>query len=153
MRLAEAGPKWDTTPTPADAAPEAAVVDLAALEAELDDVAEHRPALQAQARTELTQERLPLTPHHRHRPGRADPPPLPTGGRMTTTPLPLADPPRATARPPGPRETEDHKPQLSGGARCAFGVQMRPRARLRHPAADRARSMLLHPVKPGGREQ
>ena len=61
MRLAEAGPWWDTTPTPPGDAPEAAAVDLAALEAELDDVAEHRPALQAQARQELTAEHVPLT--------------------------------------------------------------------------------------------
>jgi hypothetical protein len=31
------------------------------LEAELDDIAGHRPALQAQARTELAHERLPIT--------------------------------------------------------------------------------------------
>jgi hypothetical protein len=61
MRLAEAGPWWDTTPTPLGDAPETAAVDLADLEAELDDVAEHRPALQAQARAELTAEHLPLT--------------------------------------------------------------------------------------------
>ena len=34
---------------------------VAQLEAELDDVAGQRPALQAQARAELTEERLPLT--------------------------------------------------------------------------------------------
>jgi hypothetical protein len=61
MRLAEAGPWWDTTPTPPGDAPEAAAVDLAALEAELDDVAGLRPALQAQARAELAEERLPVT--------------------------------------------------------------------------------------------
>ena len=36
-------------------------MDLAALEAELDDVAEHRPALQAKARAELAAEHLPVT--------------------------------------------------------------------------------------------
>jgi hypothetical protein len=61
MRLAEAGPWWDTHPRPHDPAPGLDDVDLAALEAELDDVAEHRPALQAQARTELTGEHSPLT--------------------------------------------------------------------------------------------
>ncbi len=61
MRLAEAGPWWDTHPRPHDPAPGPDDVDLAALEAELDDVAEHRPALQAQARTELTAEHFPLT--------------------------------------------------------------------------------------------
>ena len=58
---AEAGPWWDTHPRPHDPAPGLDDVGLAALEAELDDVAEHRPALQAQARAELTEERLPLT--------------------------------------------------------------------------------------------
>jgi hypothetical protein len=58
MRVAEAGPWWDQPPPPP---PELDGVDLAALEAELDDVAGHRPALQAQARAELTAERLPLT--------------------------------------------------------------------------------------------
>ena len=61
MRLAEAGPWWDAHPRPQDPAPGLDGVDLAALEAELDDVAEHRPALQAQARTELTAEHFPLT--------------------------------------------------------------------------------------------
>ena len=61
MRLAEAGPWWDTHPTPPHAPHEFDEVDLAALETELDDVAEHRPALQAQARTELTAEHFPLT--------------------------------------------------------------------------------------------
>ena len=41
--------------------PELDGVDLAALEAELDDVAEHRPALQAKARAELAAEHLPVT--------------------------------------------------------------------------------------------
>jgi hypothetical protein len=58
MRLAEAGPWWDQPPpTP----PGLDRVDLAALEAELDDVAEHRPALQAQARAELAAAHLPVT--------------------------------------------------------------------------------------------
>ena len=61
MRLAEAGPWWDTHPRPHDPAPGLDDVDLAALEAELEDVAAHRPALQAQARTELTAEHFPLT--------------------------------------------------------------------------------------------
>jgi hypothetical protein len=61
MRLAEAGPWWDTTPAEPAAPPGLEEVDLAALEAELDDVAEHRPALQAQARTELAEERMPVT--------------------------------------------------------------------------------------------
>jgi hypothetical protein len=61
MRLAEAGPWWDTQP-PSPAKPsELDGVDLAQLEAELDDVAEHRPALQAQARQELAAEHYPLT--------------------------------------------------------------------------------------------
>jgi hypothetical protein len=58
MRLAEAGPWWDQTPpTP----PGLDGVDLAALEAELDDVADRRPALQAKARAELAAEHLPVT--------------------------------------------------------------------------------------------
>ena len=60
MRLAEAGPWWDTHPTSAEPS-DLHDIDLAALEAELDDAAGHRPALQAQARAELTEERLPLT--------------------------------------------------------------------------------------------
>ena len=60
IRLAEAGPWWDTHPTSAEPSG-LHDIDLAALEAELDDVAGHRPALQAQARAELTQEHLPLT--------------------------------------------------------------------------------------------
>jgi hypothetical protein len=36
-------------------------VDVAELEAELDDVAHLRPTLQAKARAELTAEHLPLT--------------------------------------------------------------------------------------------
>ena len=58
MRVAEAGPWWDQPPPPP---PELEGVDLAALEAELDDVAEHRPALQAKARAELAAEHLPVT--------------------------------------------------------------------------------------------
>jgi hypothetical protein len=42
---------------------------------------------------------------------------------MTHVPRPLADPPRATARPPSPRRNEDHEPHLSGGARYAIGYQ------------------------------
>ena len=70
---------------------------------------------------------------------------------MTPTPLPLTALPRDTARTPDPRPAEDHEPHLSGGARYAFGEQMR--ARLHHPTADRARSMSLHAVEPGGRER
>ena len=58
MRLAEAGPWWDQPP-PRPAEIEG--VDLAVLEAELDEVAERRPALQAQARAELAAEHLPVT--------------------------------------------------------------------------------------------
>jgi hypothetical protein len=58
MRVAEAGPWWDQPPP---SPPELHGVDLAALEAELDDVAEHRPALQAKARAELAAEHLPVT--------------------------------------------------------------------------------------------
>ena len=58
MRVAEAGPWWDQPPPPP---PELDGVDLAALEAELDDIAEHRPALQAKARAELAAEHLPVT--------------------------------------------------------------------------------------------
>jgi hypothetical protein len=36
-------------------------MDLAAFEAELDDVAAQRPALQAKVRTELADEQLPVT--------------------------------------------------------------------------------------------
>jgi hypothetical protein len=60
---------------------------------------------------------------------------------MTTTPLPLTDPPRPTARQPEPEPTEDHKPHLSGGARYAICYRSLPAAL---PAAgrgfDRARS-------------
>ncbi len=58
MRLAEAGPWWDQLPPPPA---ELDGVDLAVLEAELDDVAGQRPALQAKARAELAAERLPVT--------------------------------------------------------------------------------------------
>ena len=58
MRMAEAGPWWDQPPPPP---PELDGVDLAALEAELDDIPEHRPALQAKARAELADEHLPVT--------------------------------------------------------------------------------------------
>ena len=57
MRVAEAGPWWDQPPP----VPELDGVDLAALEAELDDVADRRPALQAKARQELAAEHLPVT--------------------------------------------------------------------------------------------
>ena len=58
MRVAEAGPWWDVAP----AASEAGVaVDLAALEARLDDTGGLRPVLQAQARAELAAEGLPVT--------------------------------------------------------------------------------------------
>jgi hypothetical protein len=42
-------------------APQQPPVDVTELEAELDDVAHLRPALQARARAELTAEHLPLT--------------------------------------------------------------------------------------------
>ena len=58
MRVAEAGPWWDQRPPPP---PELDGVDLAALEAELDDIPEQRPALQAKARDELAAEHLPVT--------------------------------------------------------------------------------------------
>jgi hypothetical protein len=57
MRLAEAGPWWDQPPPVGDSP----AVDVAELEAELDDVAHLRPALQAQARAELTAEHQPVT--------------------------------------------------------------------------------------------
>ena len=58
MRLAEAGPWWDQSPPNP---PELEDVDLAALEAELDEAAGQRPAIQAQARAELAAEHLPVT--------------------------------------------------------------------------------------------
>ncbi len=58
MRLAEAGPWWDQPPPPP---PELEGMDLAAFEAELDDIPEHRPALQKKARQELAAEHLPVT--------------------------------------------------------------------------------------------
>ena len=54
-----AGPWWDQPPPPPA---ELDGVDLAALEAELDDIPEQRPALQAKARAELAHEHLPVTP-------------------------------------------------------------------------------------------
>jgi hypothetical protein len=69
---------------------------------------------------------------------------------MTHVPRPLADPPRATARPPSPRRNEDHEPHLSGGARYVSGKQMRPRARLQDSRTDRARSLLLRQLTSGG---
>jgi hypothetical protein len=57
MRLAEAGPWWDQPREPGGTP----AVDVAELEAELDDVAHLRPTLQAKARAELTAEHLPLT--------------------------------------------------------------------------------------------
>ena len=83
MRLAEAGPWWDTHPAPPHEPPDFDDIDLAALEAELDDVAEHRPALQAQARTELAAEHYPLTRTHGRGPRRPDPPSITPGRRMT----------------------------------------------------------------------
>jgi hypothetical protein len=61
MRLAEAGPWWDTHPTSPAQPSQLDDIDLEQLEAELDNVAGHRPALQAQARAELAEERLPIT--------------------------------------------------------------------------------------------
>jgi hypothetical protein len=55
-RLAEAGPWWDQP-----SAPKVDVEDVTDLEQRLDDLAGRRPALQAQARAELTAEGLPLT--------------------------------------------------------------------------------------------
>jgi hypothetical protein len=69
---------------------------------------------------------------------------------MTPTTLPLTALPRDTARPPAPTPTEDHEPRLSGGARYAFGEQMRPPARLQDPRPDRARSRLLRQLTSGG---
>jgi hypothetical protein len=80
MRLAEAGPWWDQPPPPP---PELDGVDLTALEAELDEVAGQRPALQAKARAELAAERLPVTRATVTAARRPDPRPLPTGRRMT----------------------------------------------------------------------
>ena len=58
MQLAEAGQWWDQPPL---SPPDLDGVDRTAMEAELDDVAEHRPALQARARAELADEHLPVT--------------------------------------------------------------------------------------------
>ena len=57
-RLAEAGPWWDEPATTTDTAP---VVDVAALEAELDAVDGQRLQLQQQAREQLTAEGRPVT--------------------------------------------------------------------------------------------
>jgi Helix-turn-helix domain len=56
-RLAEAGPWWDTA-TPATPTE---VADVSDLEQRLDDLGGRRPAIQAQARAELTAEGIPLT--------------------------------------------------------------------------------------------
>ena len=45
---------------------------------------------------------------------------------MTTTPLALTDPPHGTVRPPAPRQSEDHRTHLSGGARYAICNRSRP---------------------------
>jgi hypothetical protein len=58
---------------------------------------------------------------------------------MTNAPLPLAAPPRDTARPPDPRGTEDHEPHLSGGARYASAWQT-PKQPRPQWGCDRARS-------------
>jgi len=57
VRVAEAGPWWDT-PANAEAVPDE---DLRALEERLAELDGHRPALQARARAELADEGLPLT--------------------------------------------------------------------------------------------
>ena len=57
LRLAEAGPWWDQPPPVGDSP----AVDVAELEAELDDVAHLRPALQAQASVELIADHHPVT--------------------------------------------------------------------------------------------
>jgi hypothetical protein len=60
---------------------------------------------------------------------------------MTTTPLPLVDPPHDTVQPPNPRRSEDHEPHLSGGARYAICNRSRPQARnVAGGRSDRARS-------------
>jgi hypothetical protein len=62
MRLAEAGPWWDTPDPAAHAAGGVpAAEQVAAWERRLDDTDGHRPALQAAARRELAAEGLPLT--------------------------------------------------------------------------------------------
>ena len=57
VRLAEAGPWWDTPPVAANDDQD----ELADLEQRLIEVGGRRPALQAQARAELTREGAPLT--------------------------------------------------------------------------------------------
>jgi len=70
---------------------------------------------------------------------------------MTTTPLPLTDPPHDTVRPPSPRPTDDHEPHLSGGARYASAYRMQPRARKPRPRQnDRARSWRVGSQDQGG---
>ena len=60
---------------------------------------------------------------------------------MTTTPLALTDPPHGTVRPPAPRQSEDHRTHLSGGARYAICNRSRnPAGRLSGLEVDRARS-------------
>lgn len=56
MRVAEAGPWWDSAPAPAAPSPE-----LESYERRLDATDGHRPALQARARAELTAQGLPVT--------------------------------------------------------------------------------------------
>jgi hypothetical protein len=54
---------------------------------------------------------------------------------------PLNAMPRDTARPPGPRGSEDHDAHLSGGARYASAYRMHMRPRRPQPRqSDRARS-------------
>ena len=57
VRLAEAGPWWDTPPDPTNDDRG----ELADLEQRLVEVGGRRPALQAQARAELTRAGAPLT--------------------------------------------------------------------------------------------
>ena len=74
---------------------------------------------------------------------------------MTTTPLPLADPPHDTVRPPEPRPPDDHRTHLSGGARYASAKQMRPAQSAAWRATERGRPASVksgppsrHPVQP-----
>jgi hypothetical protein len=64
---------------------------------------------------------------------------------MTRAPLPLAEPPHDTVRPPSPRRNEDHRTHLSGGARYASAKQTQ-RARLR---SGRWRGTFGRVVRPG----
>jgi len=57
-RVAEAGPWWDTVALAADQAMDAQ--ELAEMEARLAETDGQRPALQAQARAELTAEGMPV---------------------------------------------------------------------------------------------